>query len=159
MTLCASFVRAGVTRLRHLINFELSCWLTATQLAGGLGWHSERLAEKMVSQLRSCLSPELREAVREEMSSGTGQRQDLIFPGLLVCPAVGEGEEDVGNEGMLLNLDTVKDLTLHTAERKKIYQMCVKASHSHQLRGVGGVKVEGMSGGKGGVQASMDGAV
>ncbi|RXM96683.1 hypothetical protein EOD39_15385 [Acipenser ruthenus] len=63
--------------------------------AAQLGWHSERLAERLMVELRGCLSPRLREVLREELSRGTEQRQCSLFPGMIVSPAVGEGGEGV----------------------------------------------------------------
>ncbi|MBN3281143.1 YTX2 protein, partial [Polyodon spathula] len=137
MTLCASFLKAGVTRMVHLLNLELSCWLTASQLTAQLGWHSERLAERLMGELRGCLSPRLKAVLREELSRGTEQRQLSLFPGMIVSPAVGEEGEGGGeNGGTLLKLQNVEEIIFHTMNGKQIYKLCVKATEYSRLRGL-----------------------
>ncbi|MGH0138132.1 UNVERIFIED_CONTAM: hypothetical protein FKN15_065177 [Acipenser sinensis] len=137
MTLCASFLKAGVTRLVHLLNLELSCWLTASQLTAQLGWHSQRLVEKLMVELRGCLSPRHREVLREELSRGTELRQCSLFPGMIVSPAVGEGGEgSEENGGTFLTLHNVEELVFHAVNSKILYKLCVKAMEFNSLKGL-----------------------
>ncbi|MGH0142351.1 UNVERIFIED_CONTAM: hypothetical protein FKN15_075856 [Acipenser sinensis] len=54
---------AGITRLAHLIVSGHPCWISATQLAGRLGWRSEWLAERIINELKNSLPPKLKEAL------------------------------------------------------------------------------------------------
>lgn len=121
----------------HLFNLELSCRLTASQLAAQLGWHSERLVKKLMVELRGCFSPRLREVLMEELSRGTEPRQCSLFPGMIMSPAVGEGGEGSGeNGGTLLTLHSVEELVFHAVNSKILYKLCVKAVEFNRLRGL-----------------------
>lgn len=106
--LCARFVRAGVVRLAHLMSPGLSRWLSAAELGGRLGWCCERQVDRVLAEVRGCLSPGLREVLREEMERGREKSEDTSFPALLLSPCEEEEEEEEQESGKLLTLRNVK---------------------------------------------------
>ncbi|MGH0134752.1 UNVERIFIED_CONTAM: hypothetical protein FKN15_006925 [Acipenser sinensis] len=74
----------------------LSRWLSAAELAGRLGWRCERQAEKVLREVRGCLSPGQGQTLRDEAAQEGGQGQDTVFPALMVSPT--EGEEEQGED-------------------------------------------------------------
>ncbi|MGH0191109.1 UNVERIFIED_CONTAM: hypothetical protein FKN15_056754 [Acipenser sinensis] len=131
--LCASFVRAGVTRLAHLIESGPPCWISAAQLARRLGWHSERLAEKMIHELKNSLSPKLKEALGEGIAGGLIREGTPFFPQFFLSP--GLGEEEGGEGERIRKMEGVKNIALQEAEGKKLYKLHVKTVQSSHLKG------------------------
>lgn len=136
LALQESFVRAGITRLGHLMAPGLSCWLSAAELAGRLGWRCERQAEKVLREVRGCLSPGQKQTLRDDAAQEGGQGQDAVFPELLVSPTgVVEEQGEDEERGQILKLQKMKHLNFRVLKSQDLYRLCIKSAHCRELRG------------------------
>ncbi|MGH0176013.1 UNVERIFIED_CONTAM: hypothetical protein FKN15_071634 [Acipenser sinensis] len=114
----------------------LSCWLSAAELAGRLGWRCERQAEKVLREVRGCLSPGQKQTLRDDAAQEGGQGQDAVFPELLVSPTgVVEEQGEDEERGQILKLQKMKHLNFRVLKSQDLYRLCIKSAHCRELRG------------------------
>ncbi|MGH0142517.1 UNVERIFIED_CONTAM: hypothetical protein FKN15_051341 [Acipenser sinensis] len=93
-----------------------------------LGWRCERQAEKVLREVKSCLSPGLREAVEDEATQ-RGERQDSEFLELLISPLEREEQEQEEEEERGKILKVGRLFKVMVGSRLKVDFTCFKLVH------------------------------
>lgn len=122
-----SYMKAGITKLRHLLDPGTCRWRSALDIGSQVGCRSMWQVSELIRRLKVSLPDTLTPSTISFMENANRM---VLFPDLLFSPRAAVDEV---REGQLLSFRWMKDLRFATVGKKTLYYLCCKSAHSKQL--------------------------
>lgn len=129
-SLTSTFKKAGITRIRDIIDLVGAKFRSAFEIKSAVGVKSERLIDSLLKTIKASFPQDLITIIKDELSD---ELSCMNFPDLGITPnaLLNRDNENV----YLLSIKGLENMNFHGAGKKILYQSCVKSDFYNELQG------------------------